>query len=86
MEKKFKSKYIGKELITNLGDKYKITRKFKQIIMKTVTINITHDEVFEDLTNQFKEDIPGKGIEMITEDNDNIIINVTGTLAELESE
>lgn len=25
MEKKFKSKYIGKELITNLGDKYKIT-------------------------------------------------------------
>ena len=23
MEKKFKSKYIGKELFTNLGDKYK---------------------------------------------------------------
>lgn len=54
--------------------------------MKTVTINITHDEVFEDLTNQFREDIPGKGIEMITEDNGNIIINVTGTLAELENE
>ena len=54
--------------------------------MKTVTINITHDEVFEDLTNQFKEDISGKGIEMIAEDNDNIIINVTGTLAELENE
>ena len=54
--------------------------------MKTVTINITHDEVFEDITNQFKEDISEKGVEVITEDNGNIIINVTGTLAELESE
>ena len=33
--------------------------------MKTVTINITHDEVFEDLTNQFKEDIPGKGMKLL---------------------
>ena len=49
-------------------------------------MNITHDEVFEDLTNQFKEDIPRKGIEMITEDNGNIIINITGTLEELEND
>ena len=31
MEKKFKSKYIGKELITNLGDKYKITKLWKHL-------------------------------------------------------
>jgi hypothetical protein len=54
--------------------------------MKTVTINITHDEVFEDITSQFKEDIAPKHIEMITENNGNIIINVTGTLEELDSE
>lgn len=54
--------------------------------MKTVIINITHDEVFEDMTNQFKEDITPKHIEMITEDNGNVIINVTGTLAELEND
>ena len=54
--------------------------------MKTVIINVTHDEVFEDLTNQFKEGILGKGVEMITEDNGNVIINVTGTLAELDND
>lgn len=54
--------------------------------MKTIIFNITHEEVFEDITNQFKENIPGKDIEMITEDNGDIIINVTGTLEELEND
>jgi len=54
--------------------------------MKTVTIKITHNEVFEDMVNQFREDISGKGIEMVTENNGNIIVNVTGTLEELDSE
>lgn len=54
--------------------------------MRKVVINIIHDEVFEDITSQFKEDIAPKHIEMITEDNGDIIINVTGTLAELEND
>jgi len=54
--------------------------------MKTITINITHDEVFEDMNNQFKKDTASKHIEMITEDNGNIIINVIGTLDELNNE
>ena len=52
--------------------------------MKTVIINITHDEVFEDIKKEF-EDNNSKFSE-ITITEDSVVMNITGTLAELESE
>lgn len=52
--------------------------------MKTITINIIHDEVFEDFKNTFSKANP-KISEMIINDND-IVINITGTLEELEND
>jgi len=52
--------------------------------MKTVIINITHDEVFEDLKNTFSKETT-KASEVIIND-DNIIVNITGTLEELEND
>ncbi len=53
--------------------------------MKTITINITHDEVFEDFKNTFSNGNSPKISEMIIND-DNIVINVTGTLDELKND
>jgi len=52
--------------------------------MKTITINITHDEVFEDFAKTFKNENP-KHSEVIIND-DNIIVNLTGSLEELEND
>lgn len=53
--------------------------------MKTITINITHDEVFEDFKNTFSKGNSPKISEMIIND-DNIVLNITGTLEELEND
>ena len=52
--------------------------------MKTVTINITHDEVFEDFAKQFANENP-KHAKVVITDNE-IIIDITGTLEELEND
>ena len=52
--------------------------------MKTITINITHDEVFEDFKNQLVAEKP-KLSEVIV-DADGITINITSTLEELEND
>lgn len=52
--------------------------------MKTITINITHDEVFEDFKNQLIAEKP-KLSEVIV-DIDGITINITSTLAELDND
>lgn len=52
--------------------------------MKTITINITHNEVFEDFKNQLLAKQPK--ISKVIVDNDGITINVTATLAELEND
>jgi len=53
--------------------------------MKTITINITHDEVFEDMVKDFENDVNSKFAE-VTITNDNVVMNITGTLEELDSE
>ena len=53
--------------------------------MKTITINITHDEVFEDFKVHLLSKPPKKASEVII-DNNGITINMTGTLAELEND
>ena len=52
--------------------------------MKTITINVTHDEVFEDFKQTFKNENP-KHSEIIIND-DNIIVNLTGTLEEMNDD
>lgn len=52
--------------------------------MKIITINITHDEVFEDFKNTFSKENP-KTSEIIIND-DNIVMNITATLEELEND
>ena len=52
--------------------------------MKTVTINITHDEVFEDMMKEFEINNT-KFAEVIISD-DSVVMNITGTLAELEND
>ena len=52
--------------------------------MKTITINITHDEVFEDFKNSLSNNKP-KASEIII-NHDNIVMNITGTLEELEND
>jgi hypothetical protein len=52
--------------------------------MKTITINITHDEVFEDFKNILLSKPPK--ISEIIFDNDGAVVNVTGTLKKLEND
>ena len=52
--------------------------------MKTITINVTHDEVFEDMISEFKNE-DSKFVEVIISD-DSIIMNITGTLEEIEND
>lgn len=55
--------------------------------MKTITINFTHDEVFEDFVKQIVEsESETKYINIVRDEYNNTIVNITGTLAELESE
>jgi hypothetical protein len=53
--------------------------------MKTIIINITHDEVFEDFKTHLLSKPPKKVSEIII-DADGIIINMLGTLEELEND
>jgi len=52
--------------------------------MKTITINITHDEVFEEVMSYFKAN-DSKDIEIIIND-DNAVMNITGTLEEMDND
>lgn len=52
--------------------------------MKKITFNITHNEVFEDFAKQFNGQNPKHFIIVINDDE--IIIDITGTLEELDSE
>lgn len=52
--------------------------------MKTVIINITHDEVFEDFKQTFKNENPKHAKVVINDDE--IIVDITGTLEELEND
>lgn len=49
--------------------------------MKTITINITHDEVFEEFIKSLKDDNI-KNIKFIQNNESHITINISGTLDE----
>ena len=52
--------------------------------MKTITINFTHDEVFKDFAKDAAE--PDSKYVTVIENDNGIIMNITGTLKELENE
>ena len=55
--------------------------------MKTITINFTHDEVFEDFVKQIvKSESETKHISIVRDEDNNITVNITGNLEELEND
>jgi len=52
--------------------------------MNTITINITHNEVFEDFVESMTES-ESKYI-TIVRNNDDVTVNITGTLEEMDNE
>lgn len=52
--------------------------------MKTITINITHDEVFKDFVETMTES-DSKHITVV-KDNNSVTVNITGTLEEMDNE
>lgn len=54
--------------------------------MKTVTINFTHNEVFEDFVEEFTMSSNESKYITIEVNENSAVMNITGTLGELENE